>query len=186
MKPDDVLTGRLIIATPALEDPNFERTVVLILEHDVENGALGVVLNRPSHLAVEEALPGWERLAGDPAVVHIGGPVEPRAVIALGQAWEHDVAGWTPLIGGIGVVNAGMEVEDLVFTVHDVRVFAGYSGWGVGQLEAEIDAGAWFVVDATPEDPLRPDVERLWRDALARQPGRLRMFANFPDDPRTN
>lgn len=181
----DDLTGRLILATPALTDPNFDRTVVLVLEHDEDEGALGIVLNRPSHVDVATALPGWERLAAPPPLVHVGGPVDPQAVIALGRSAEPG-PGVTPVVGGVGIVNVSFEPDDLVGSVFDVRLYAGYAGWAPGQLEDEIEAGAWFVVDATPEDPLRFDVDDLWRSVLKRQKSNLRMFATFPADPSMN
>lgn len=186
MADERTLTGRLLVAAPELRDPNFDRTVVLILEHGDE-GALGVVLNRPSGIDLCAALPRWERLAADPSVVFLGGPVSPSAAICLGctpPATEPD--GWSPLFAGLGTVDLDRDPEDLSVPVHDIRVFAGYAGWGTGQVESEVAAGAWYVVDAHPTDTASPDPADLWRTVLRRQPVPLAMVANFPADPSMN
>ncbi|MGH9155798.1 MAG: YqgE/AlgH family protein [Acidimicrobiales bacterium] len=179
-------SGRLLVATPSLGDPNFDRTVVLLLEHGPE-GALGVVLNRPSRTEVTEPFPGWLAHVSDPPVVFTGGPVAPSAAIGLartGRADETD--GWAPLIGRLGSVDLSRDPGDLAVPVEIVRVFAGYAGWGAGQLEAEIGVGAWFVVEATSDDAFSPTPEGLWRSVLRRQRGRLALFADAPTDPTLN
>ena len=180
------LRGRLLVAAPALYDPNFERTVVLVLEHGAE-GALGVVLNRPSGTDLYAALPRWERLAADPTVVFEGGPVAPTAAICLGRtSASSEPDGWHPLFGGLATIDLERDPEDLGGAVHGIRVFAGYAGWGADQLEGEVAAGAWYVVDARPDDALSPAPDELWRAVLRRQRGRLAMVANFPADPVMN
>lgn len=184
---DEWQTGRLLVATPALEDPNFERTVVLILDHD-DDGALGVVLNRASELSVDEALAGWSDLVARPQVVFGGGPVEPTAIVALGRATASVPAdeGVSARLDRIRLVDLG---EDPVLAAADlerVRVFAGYAGWGPGQLELEVDAGAWFTIDADPADVFTADPERLWQAVLRRQPDELALFSTFPADPSQN
>lgn len=183
----DSLSGKVLIATPAMNDPNFHRTVVLILEHNDE-GAIGLVLNRPSELRIDEALPGWERVTGSPPVVFAGGPVERDAIIALGRAFPETIpdAEWVPIVDRLRVVDltAGPEVaEDMVETA---RIFVGYAGWSGGQLEDEVAADAWFVADATDLDAVRDDPEALWADVLRRQPGELALFSTFPEDPSLN
>lgn len=179
-------TGRLLVATPALEDPNFLRAVILVLDHD-EDGALGVVLNRASSLAVREALGGWTELAADPPVLFGGGPVEPDAIVALGRALRpQPTDGATAILERIQLVDLD---EDPVLAAADlerVRVFAGYAGWAPGQLELEIDQGAWFTIDADPEDVFTHDPARLWHAVLRRQPNELALLATFPDDPSMN
>jgi putative transcriptional regulator len=182
------LTGRLLVAAPTLRDPNFERTVVLVLEHGPE-GALGVVLNRPTDTDLYAALPRWERFAADPSVVFEGGPVAPTAAICLGRTTVPEGAepdGWHPLFAGLATIDLERDPEELAQPVHDVRVFAGYAGWGADQLEGEVAAGAWYVLDALPGDALSPDPDDLWRTVLRRQRGRLAMVANFPADPVMN
>lgn len=183
---DEPLTGKLLVATPVLGDPNFERTVVLVLEH-ADEGAVGLVLNRPSETEVSEPLPEWDPVTAFPSVIFVGGPVEQKAVIGLARQGRDGADGrWRPLVCGVGIVDLGRGPDDLAATIEDLRLFAGYAGWGAGQLEAEIDAGAWWVVAATPEDASSPHPERLWSAVLRRQRGRLAMYANFPADPSVN
>lgn len=183
------LKGRLLVATPQLDDPNFERTVVLVLEHGDE-GALGVVLNRPSGLDLAEPLPEWARAAAHPSVVFIGGPVAPSAAVCLARLGASGGAsGWAPLLGTIGPVGTldlDSDPDEAIPRLDEIRVFAGYAGWGPGQLEAEIAGGGWFVVDADPGDPLSPAPEGLWTAVLRRQRGSLALFAGYPADPALN
>ncbi len=166
------LSGRLVVATPALTDPNFARTVVLVVEH-TDEGAVGLVLNRPSITSVADALDIWAPVAAQPAVVFVGGPVQPTAAIGLGVAAPGSAA---------GVIDLAAPLEGLVAA----RIFAGYAGWGAGQLEWEIGLDSWFVLDAEPSDVLAAAPERLWHDVLWRQHGRLAWFANYPEDPTLN
>jgi putative transcriptional regulator len=183
---DDLLKGRLLVATPNLGDPNFERTVVLVLEHGHE-GALGVVLNRPSDLDLAEPLPEWARAAAHPPVVFIGGPVAPSAAVCLARvANGGGASGWEPLMGPLGTLDLDSDPDEAIPRLDEIRVFAGYAGWGPGQLESEIEAGGWFVVDAEATDPLSPAPENLWAAVLRRQRGTLALFAAFPSDPTMN
>lgn len=182
---DEPLTGRLLVATPVLGDPNFDRTVVLLLEHS-EEGAVGLVLNRPSDTDVAEPLPEWDEVAAAPAVIFVGGPVAQTAVIGLARCGTEGAAGWRPLVGGVGIVDLAAGPGEVDAPIEALRLFAGYAGWGADQLEEEISAGAWWVVDAAPSDALSPDPEQLWSDVLRRQRGRLAMHAFFPADPSSN
>jgi putative transcriptional regulator len=179
----------LLVATPLLTDPNFARTVVLMLE-DNEDGALGLVLNRPSPLEVGEPLPDWADLSAAPPVVFVGGPVSRSSVIALARCADEadDMADdtWTSVLGPIGVLDLTADAALLHTVVDDVRVFAGYAGWGEDQLRDEIAEGAWFVVDALPHDATTDEPEDLWREVLLRQPHPVRLFANYPLDITTN
>lgn len=180
------LKGRLLVASPSLGDPNFDRTVVLVLEHG-EDGAVGVVLNRPSDTEVADPLPGWHRLAADPPVVFVGGPVSPDAAICLARSWPDErLEAYEPVVGPLGTLDLSIDPDDVSPALQAIRVFVGYAGWGAGQLEGEIAAGAWFVVDANPDDAMSGDPESLWRAVLRRQRGRLAMFANFPPNPAMN
>ncbi len=174
------------MANPALPDPNFHRTVVLMLEHN-DDGAVGVVLNRPSDTHVGEALPALAEVASEPAVVHVGGPVAPTAALCLARMRQTDEAeGVAHLFGALGSIDLDQDLDLLVPSVEGVRVFAGYSGWAAGQLEGEIDAGAWFVVGMESDDPFSARSSQLWRDVLRRQPPSLAMLASFPEDVTTN
>lgn len=180
------LKGRLLVANPALPDPNFHRTVVLMLEHTGE-GALGLVLNRPSDLAVAEPLPRWESLAAEPSVLFVGGPVEPGAAICLAEAPGcEEGPEWRPLLGQLGTLDLETERDTVLTCIRRLRIFAGYAGWGPGQLESEIEAGAWFVVASETDDPLSDDPTGLWRAVLKRQGGWLAAVSAFPAAPSMN
>jgi putative transcriptional regulator len=184
----DSTRGRLLVASPLLGDPNFERTVVFMLE-DNEEGALGLVLNRPSPLEVTEPLPDWSRLVASPSVVFVGGPVSRSSVIALAArepAYELPDGTWTEVDGFVGVLDLTADADLIGAGLAEVRVFAGYAGWGEAQLEGEIDEGAWFVVDAHATDTFTDRPDALWRDVLRRQPLPLRQVADFPPDPSVN
>ena len=174
------------MATPELGDPNFDRTVVLLLEHTAD-GAVGVVLNRPSETDLADAgadWGGWDAFAAPPGVVFVGGPVARTAVIAVARALDGaKVAGFQPVVGeSVGIVDLTAEPDG----VDAVRLFAGYAGWGGGQLEAEMAAGGWFTFDAVPSDPLTGEPEELWAAVLRRQGGRIALFASCPPDPSLN
>lgn len=183
---DPSTKGSLLVATPLLDDPNFWRTVVLMLEHDGE-GALGVVLNRPSEVVVGSALPDWHDRVVQPDVIFVGGPVSQGGVLGLARAAADDVGpGWNPVLpNGIGSVDLDM-APDAIGKLEPARVYSGYAGWGAGQLEAELAQQAWWVVEAHHEDLFAPDPETLWTRVLARADDNLPLFAHFPPDPSMN
>lgn len=182
---NDTTRGRLLVATPDLADPNFARAVVLVLEHGSE-GALGVILNRPSDLPVREALPAWSGVAAAPGCLFVGGPVQADGVIGLGRGVaEHVSDGFAPVFADLGTLDLETDPAALGADL-EVRVFAGYAGWSSGQLEGELAAGGWLVVDRLPGDVFSSDPANLWRAVLRRQGGRLAIFALAPDDPSTN
>jgi putative transcriptional regulator len=180
------LKGALLVATPVLGDPNFERTVILVLEH-TEDGAVGVVLNRPSTIDFVGPLPDWYGFAAYPPVVFVGGPVGEGSAIGLARA-RHPATtdGFTHVLGDVGTVDLTLDPDELPVGIEEVRVFSGYAGWGEGQLEGEIEDEAWWVVAAEQDDPMCAAPENLWRSVLRRQTGRLAMFAAFPVDATTN
>ncbi|WP_447037763.1 YqgE/AlgH family protein [Streptomyces sp. DSM 118878] len=193
------LTGRLLVATPALADPNFDRAVVLLLDHD-EEGSLGVVLNRPTPVDVSDILEGWGDLAGAPGVVFQGGPVSLDSALGIAvvpgdeasaagsrlRGGGGDPVGFRRVHGAIGLVDLEAPPELLSPALGSLRIFAGYSGWGPGQLEIELADGAWYVVESEPGDVSSPDPERLWRAVLRRQRSELAMVATYPDDASLN
>jgi len=183
----DCAKNRLLVATPGLVDPNFDRSVVLMLEHD-DGGALGLILNRPGPVPVESLFPEWADLAAPPPTLFHGGPVAAGAVLTLALTAEPDAPpeGWVHLFGAVGVIDIRREPDAAVPAIAAVRIFSGYAGWAAGQLEGEIDAGGWVVVDAVPEDAFTPDPEGLWSAVLKRQAGWLRVVAACPPDPSTN
>jgi putative transcriptional regulator len=181
------LSGKLLVASPALEDLNFRRTVVYVCTHD-ERGAMGLVLNRPVvGVEVVEHLPEWAALAAEPGLVFSGGPVQPDGALAMGRGLDGTVgAGWTGLTGELGLVDLRLSPKEVEGGVGAVRVFAGYSGWSAGQLEGEMEEEGWFAVGAEAGDVFTADPLRLWHDVLWRQGGRLAMFALVPENPRAN
>jgi len=180
------LRGRLLVSTPGLRDPNFDRTAVIVLEHDPD-GALGLVLNRASRTRVSEVLPAWQGIACDPDVVFVGGPVDASAAICLGSCRPGATSeAIQPVSPFLGVVDLDSDPALLTHLVAHVRVFSGYAGWGAGQLDEELEAGGWFVVDALPGDPFSPTPATLWQAVLRRQPGRLALFSTYPEDPSHN
>lgn len=181
------LVGRLLVATPALQDPNFERTVVLLVSHE-SAGALGVVLNRATEVPVAEVLGDWSELARDPAVLFEGGPTQPEAAIALG--WMRNGVGepdcFKPFAGRLGTLDLSVDPEPLSGSLAGMRVFAGYASWDASQLEGEIKDGAWMVFDSLPGDPFVERPEDLWGMVWRRQGGLLAAIAQFPADPSHN
>ncbi len=171
------LAGTLLVATPALIDPNFYRTVVLILQHD-EDGCVGVVLNRPTQELVAAHLPEWAGRVPEPGTVNYGGPVEPEVAIALSLT----ATGMPTGVPGLSLIDLTAAPDD---HGQPVRIYSGYSGWGRDQLETEIAAGSWYLVQASPDDPFDAD-EGQWRRVLRRQPGFLSVVSTFPDDPTMN
>lgn len=190
------LTGRLLVATPALADPNFDRAVVLVIDHDGA-GTLGVVLNRPTAVGVDQILAPWAELAGAPGVVFRGGPVGQDSALGVavvpgaGAAarvgpGEGCPVGWRRVHGAIGLVDLDAPPELLAAALGSLRIFAGYAGWGPGQLEDELTEGAWYVVESEPGDVSSPQPEGLWRAVLRRQRSGLAMIATYPDDASLN
>jgi putative transcriptional regulator len=189
--PDDAddLIGRLLVASPQLGDPNFERAVVLLLDHGPE-GAIGVVLNRPTGVPVEEILDTWreQSLLAPPGVVFSGGPVSPDAVIGLARTEHTDpgASGWRPVLDAVGTVDLSVPPAGQPVPLSGARLFSGYAGWSPDQLEAELAEGAWLVVDALAADVFAADGDGLWHDVLRRQGGRLALLAAYPPHPSVN
>jgi putative transcriptional regulator len=190
--PQESRAGRLLVATPLLADDNFRRTVILVVEDDTEAGTLGVVLNRPTDLAVGQVLEPWASLVTGPQVLFRGGPVAPSSALALARpSGDADPIGWSSLAGPepmsrVGIMDLGTPPELLTGGLAGLRVFAGYAGWGAGQLEGEIGQGAWYVVDAVPEDAFAAEPGALYRQVLRRQGGHMAFVATYPDDPVQN
>ena len=180
----DSLRGQLLIATPSLVDPNFHRTVILVTEH-TEEGAMGLVLNRPSPTRVDEAVPELADLAGEDALVHVGGPVQTEALLVLAD-FRDPAAAATIVVADVGLVSADMETEELGGAVRRARVFAGYSGWGPGQLESELEEDAWIVEAPIPAELIASDPDALWSAVLERKGGSFALVARMPLDPSLN
>jgi putative transcriptional regulator len=180
-----MIRGRLLVAAPPLVDPNFDRTVVLMLEHG-DDGGLGLVLNRRGKTPLDDVFPEWRELVSPPEGIFVGGPVAHDAVIALARRRHEGVEGFVEVMDDLGTVDLTEDPLRIGASLAALRVFAGYAGWAPGQLEAELAQGAWFVVTFDPGDPFVDAPEHLWRDVLRRQRGRLALFSNYPEDATVN
>jgi len=184
----DYSTGKLLVATPRTTGEIFRRSVVLVLQHD-EDGAQGVVLNRPMSAPISSVLPHWQDYVTDPANVFQGGPVALDSALGLvtvpGDKVEEPM-GVRLLFGGIGLVDLDIPPIVVMPEVAGLRIFAGYAGWSAGQLDQEVRAGGWYVVEAEARDAFTPEPETLWSTVLRRQRGHLAFVASFPDDPTMN
>jgi putative transcriptional regulator len=180
------LKGKLLVAAATMMEPTFARTVISILEHS-DDGALGVVLNRPYDAPLLDVVPPVADFASQPAVLFSGGPVEPRAAIALGVVTaEASGEGCRPVVHPLVTVDLDLDPTVLASSLRELRVFAGYAGWGAGQLEGEIAEGAWYVVESLPLDAFDAAPDRLWSSILRRQPWPLSAVASCPIDPTMN
>ncbi len=179
----DTLQGQLLISSAGLYDPNFRHTVVLVGEHD-ENGALGVVLNRPLPATVDEALPPLAELVPPGEAVYQGGPVQPMSPVLLAELVHPSLAD-LPVFGRIGFLigEVSTSAQDGIVRA---RVFAGYSGWGPGQLEGEMEQGSWILEPATVADVFTDDPDDLWSAVLRRKGPDYEFLSRMPFDPRVN
>lgn len=181
------LIGRLLVAAPTLDDPNFRRSVVVVLDHG-EDGALGLVVNRPLDVDVAAVLPAWQPYTSQPGRLFRGGPVQLDSALGLVSvpADADEPPGVRRLIGALGLVDLDAPPELVAGGLAGLRIFAGYAGWSRGQLEAEIDAGAWYVVPSEVRDVFSDAPGGLWAQVLRRQGGDLALVSTFPDDPGMN
>ncbi|MEM9383774.1 MAG: YqgE/AlgH family protein [Pseudomonadota bacterium] len=169
--------GRFLVAAEALEDPNFAKTVVLLLHHDGD-GSIGLIINQHSDIAPAQLLPGIRGLDRYQGKLFLGGPVELSHVSVLAA----EGAGGTAVLKGVYLSNDPTTLEGLLLAARGqgeraVRIFIGYAGWSGGQLEAEISAGGWRVHAASAKHVFEQDPSRLW--------GSLREAASqsSPDEP---
>jgi len=181
--PVQSLKGQLLIAGPGLSDPNFRRTVVLVGEHS-EEGALGVILNRASESTVDETVPELSTLVAGLDAIHLGGPVQPSAIVVLAEFSQPDRAG-SLVLGSVGFLPSEVDPDELG-ELRRARVFAGYAGWGPGQLDGELEEGSWIVEPALPDDVFTTDPDELWSDVLRRKGGPFSVLALMPLDPSLN
>jgi putative transcriptional regulator len=176
--------GQLLIASPSLNDPNFWRTVVLVIQHSDE-GAFGLVLNRPSDTTVEDSVPTLGHLVAGEEPLFIGGPVQPSSVMVLA---EFEDPGDAALLAfdEVGVLAAEAGPEQLSAGVRTARAFAGHAGWGPGQLDAELERDDWILEQARHEDAFTTAPEDLWSVVLTRKGGSYALVARLPPDPSVN
>jgi putative transcriptional regulator len=180
---EESLRGKLLIASPALVDPNFARSVVFITEHNDE-GAMGIVLNRPSESSVESIVPQLADIGGGEPV-YVGGPVQPEALVLLAEFSNLEAAAWI-VVADVGLASADMDLDELADAVRRGRVYAGYSGWAAGQLEAELEIDSWIVEPPLPAELFPDDPQTLWNDVLARKGGQYALISRMPTDPSLN
>lgn len=183
MEGNGSLRGKLLVAAPTLVDPNFARTVVLITEH-AEEGTMGIVLNRSAEVAVADVVPELADAAVD-GTLFVGGPVQPEAIVLLAEFSDPDAAAWI-VAADVGLAAAERDLDELVAAIRRGRLYAGYSGWGPGQLEAELEIDSWIVEPPLPAELFPDDPESLWRDVLARKGGQYALLARMPADPSVN
>lgn len=180
-------TGRLLVSTPQLDDGLFHRSVILMLQHD-DNGAQGVVLNKPLGAEVDAVLPGWGEHISSPRTLFQGGPVQLDSALGLVTVSSDDELppGSQRLFGSVAIIDLDTPPLLVMPEVGGLRIFAGYAGWSSGQLETELLRGSWFVVDSLPSDLLTTDPEGLWGQVLLRQRDELAFVAYYPSDPELN
>lgn len=179
----DSLRGQLLIAGPTLEDPNFRRTVVLICVHG-EEGALGLVLNRPSELMLGDAVPELTGALGDQGRLWLGGPVAPDSVVLLAEFVEPGES--LVIAGELGLVTDGAGLDSLGERTRRMRAFVGHAGWAPGQLDAEVERDDWILAPLRAADPFDQAAETMWSGALEAMGGRFALVARMPEDPSLN
>jgi putative transcriptional regulator len=181
----DLAPGVLLVAEPAMLDPNFKRAVILVCDHNDE-GTFGLVLNRPTDLHLPEVL---VEPVGLDHPVFIGGPVQPDTLHFL-HGYADEIAEAVPVAAGIGWGGPFEEVAERIrlgaFDPDLFRFFAGYAGWGTGQLAGEIEDGSWVILPANPATVFGTPPDRLWRELVAGLGGDMALLVNYPDDPRSN
>jgi len=180
----DSARGQLLIAGPSLLDPNFWRTVVLVVEH-TDEGALGLVLNRPSETTVGDAVPALEALVDREGQLFIGGPVQPSSVIVLGE-FEDPTDAALLAFDDVGVLGAGSSPEESTVGLRSGRAFVGHAGWGPSQLDDEIERGDWILEPARLQDAFADEPQELWSSVLTRKGGNYALIARMPPDPSVN
>jgi putative transcriptional regulator len=191
--PDEMVaelrSGALLVATPDLVGPAFERTVIYLVSHS-DGGSLGVVLNRPSETPVHNVLPQWTSLAARSQVIFVGGPMRPDAAMCVGVALAGhgvgEISGVAPIAGPVCLVDVDADPADLAPALRGIRLFGGHAGWSPGQLEGEVKRGSWFVVPGLPDDVLAPPRVDLWFQVMRRQSFPLAWQAWHPRDLARN
>lgn len=177
------LRGHLLISSGGLHDPNFRHTVVLVGEHNAD-GALGVVLNRALNITVEQAIPPLNDLVPTDEPLYQGGPVQTDGAVLLVELAQPDLVDILAF-GSVGFL-VGEVAAEIRSSILRARVFLGYSGWGPGQLEAELAADTWIIEPARVEDVFSDAPDLLWSRVLSRKGPEYRMMSRMPYDPSMN
>lgn len=176
--------GQLLVAGPTLLDPNFHRTVVLICEHD-DGGAMGLVLNRPSPIPADQAIPELTGAIPVAETLWVGGPVQTTSVVVLADFLDTETHAM-PVRGDVGIVLPDADLDEVGNAVRRARAFLGYAGWGPGQLDAELERDDWIVAGFEPADAFTEEPDRLWSRVLGRKGGEYALLATMPPDPSLN
>lgn len=162
-RPADLALGKLLVASPDLPDPNFAKTVVLLVQYD-EDGVVGLILNRRSKVPISHVLDAVPGAKDCPDPVYAGGPVDPTDILALVRSRRApDDA--QRILGDVSLVSTRQGLEKIFATPVDsdtVHVFIGYAGWTGPQLEQELAMGAWFIFQGTARSVFESDPEALW------------------------
>lgn len=174
------LAGQFLVATPIISAPPFARSVILLLEHD-ESGAIGLVLNSPTDLAVKDHIQGLDAHLTEPPSIFVGGPVSSETAVSLGKGRGLEFLRPSALVG-IGIVDLDQPLDEL----DELRIFAGYAGWDASQLEAEVKEGAWWILHPDLDEIFTPNVEDMWERTVARGPGTMPLHTTYPGDPSDN
>ena len=177
------LRGHLLISSGGLYDPNFRHTVVLVGDHNAD-GALGVILNRALNVTVEQALPPMSDLVLPGEPLFQGGPVQPNSPVLLAELAHPELADIL-VFESVGFLM-GEVPADIRPSILRARVFAGYSGWGPGQLEAEMAVRSWIIEPARLDDVFTDVPNLLWSSVLKRKGPEYRQVSQIPYDPSMN
>ncbi|SFI24791.1 YqgE/AlgH family protein [Planctomicrobium piriforme] len=186
----DSLRGQFLIAGCRLRDPNFFKTAVLIVEHGTE-GAMGLVINRPTSVTVAHALTGHLDMPKTSDLVYMGGPVEPAALFVIHDSGTLD-PDESPVIPGVYMGSSAEVFEDIVCPSKQkpnplqYRVYCGCAGWSPGQLESEISRGDWLTVPAASNYVFHPDPYAVWDELVSRSFQSRRLFSFRCDHPEWN
>lgn len=179
--------GIFLVASPSLRDPNFRQTVVLLCEHG-SDGALGVVVNRPTELLLSEALPQIPVLEGQRHVLFAGGPVQPNHVLILYRVAQEPIE-THHVFDGVYLGGDMKALERILVMPREqeaFRAYIGYSGWGPGQLEQEMQTGSWILLPADPSVVFEKDPSQVWSEILRSLGGAYELYAEMPPDPHLN
>lgn len=182
LKPE---AGRLLVSEPYLPDPNFERTIILLCEHN-DDGTIGFILNKPSLSKLSELISELDAFHNP---VGVGGPVQQDTLHYIHRC--ADVEGAIEVASGI---FWGGEFEDVIQKMNtsqinftDIKFFLGYSGWSTGQLDDELELNSWIVSGkVTKELIFETEPDQMWKKTLREMGGRFSMYANYPVDPTMN
>lgn len=181
------VSGELLASATGLGAGFFNQAIILLLDCD-DDGALGVAINKISAMQLDDVLPQWVPLASPPGDLFAGGPVSPNGAICLAKVANprEEPPGWRRIVRDIGLLHLDTPVELAAGAFSDLRIFAGYSGWAAGQLEAELEKGWWLRLSARDDDIFTGEPAGLWRRVLRRQGGEVGLLSTWVAQPEFN